>query len=656
MCGVAGFLLSAEQAKPETEMSNIISEMTGTLANRGPDNSGQWLNSPQGVALGHRRLSILDLTASGHQPMVSPSRRYVISYNGEIYNHTDLRKELQKKGRSFRGHSDTETLLAGFEEWGLHCTLERAAGMFAFALWDEEEKLLHLARDRLGEKPLYYGRVGRSLIFGSQLRLFKKFPGWTGTINRNAIELLLRFSYIPAPFSIYENVYKLLPATVLTLRRTQIADLASVKPESYWSEKDRMQAGDFQRFSGDASEATAEVEAVLRRSVSEKMISDVPLGAFLSGGIDSSLVVALMREFSAKRVKTFTIGFHESEFNEAHFAAQVARHLDTDHTELYLTQKDTLAIVPRMPEFYDEPFADSSQIPTYLVAKLARQSVTVSLSGDGGDELFGGYQRYFAFKSILSKLRLLPQSLNKGIKSAIYSFRQETLDRLFSATLGNVLPASTKQRRVGYKLHRLASILDAASPLDAYLLLVSHEAKGDSSVLNGSGVLAPADQLISGKLGMPDPTTQAMWLDLLTYLPDDILTKVDRATMAVGLESRAPFLDHRLVELAFRLPLAFKIRGSSGKRPLSAILGKHLPQPLIDRPKMGFGIPLAQWLRNDLRDWGEALLNEDRLKQQGYLDPQRIRHRWQEHLSGTRNWEYHLWDVLMFQAWLEGEG
>lgn len=649
MCGIAGQLKWPGQST-ESSLLNECSRMADAIIHRGPDDHGVWVKPEFGVGLAHRRLAIVDLSPAGHQPMLSVSGRYVMVFNGEIYNHLDLRRSMTNAGRApvWRGHSDTETLLAAFDIWGVEKALKQCIGMFAIALWDLEQKALILARDRLGEKPLYYGWHGQGeqavFLFGSELKALRAHPAFHGTVNRNALSLYLRHNYVPAPFSIYEGIQKLQPGCMLTVSMEQREPLI----QEYWSALSTVLDGTAARRSyRDPLQAVDELEALLKSAVAQQMMADVPLGAFLSGGIDSSTIVALMQVQSSRPVKTFTIGFHEKGYNEAEHAKAVAKHLGTDHTELYITPQEAMAVIPRLPSIFDEPFSDSSQIPTFLVSQLAKQHVTVSLSGDAGDELFSGYTRYTAASNAWSKLSRLPLSLRKAAASSITSLSPDTWSKLFGW-----LSSARFGHRFGDKLHKGAGVLGDTSIDGLYHSLVSHWADPSQLVIGGH----EPQTLLTGL--MPDladlePVERMMVLDLLTYLPGDILTKVDRASMAVNLESRVPMLDHRIVEFAWQLPQILKQRDGVGKWVLRQVLYRHVPQSLIDRPKMGFGVPIDVWLRGPLRDWAEALLDESRLRQEGFFRPELIRRKWSEHLSGSRNWAYHLWDVLMFQAWLE---
>jgi asparagine synthase (glutamine-hydrolysing) len=650
MCGIAG-LLDRKRNRSAAGLQDLAGQMAATLKHRGPDDAGVWVDATVGIGLGHRRLSVIDLSAEGHQPMLSLSGRYVISFNGEIYNFREIRAELEPLGHRFRGHSDTEVVLAAVEQWGLAEALRRSVGMFAFALWDRTEKVLHLARDRLGEKPLYYGWTNGAFVFASELKALRAFPDWKGEIDRNALTLFIRHNYVPGPYSIYKGIYKLTPGTLLTVSGESINQ--SPKPVPYWSAKQVTEKDSQATIPHNLEDPAEQLDRLLRDAVLQKMVADVPLGAFLSGGVDSSTVVALMQAQSGRPVKTFTIGFHESEYNEAEQAKAVARHLGTDHTQLYVTPREAMDVIPSLPALYDEPFADSSQIPTYLVSRLARQHVTVSLSGDGGDELFAGYNRYFLGRSIWKRIRWVPRSVRKLGSHAIVALSPKTWNGM-SGRLNFLLPRGARVSNPSDKSHKLAAILAVRDPEAMYRGLVSHWENPETVVLGGS---EPATVLTDRGhwAQLSDFTERMMYLDLVTYLPDDILVKVDRASMAVSLEARVPLLDHRVVEFAWRLPLSLKIRKGQGKWLLRQVLYKYVPRELIERPKMGFGVPIDHWLRGPLRNWAEALLAEDRLKREGYFNPHPIRQKWLEHLSGERNWQYHLWDILMFQAWLEAQ-
>lgn len=649
MCGLTGFWQPGGCRHDGAAVT--VRRMADALAHRGPDDAGVWVDAAAGVTLGHRRLAIVDLSPAGHQPMASASGRFVIAFNGEIYNHAELRRELEAAGRApaWRGHSDTETLLAAVEAWGLERTLARSVGMFALALWDAQERALWLARDRLGEKPLYYGWQRGVLLFGSELKALRAHPAFVGEIDRGALAAYFRHDYVPAPHSIYQGIRKLPPGSWLRLTGPQAAAWAWPEPVAYWSLKEGAEAGLRAPFAGTETEAVQALEERLYESIRLQMVADVPLGAFLSGGVDSTTVVALMQAQSSRPVRTFTIGFHEGEYNEAQHAAAVARHLGTEHTELYVTPEQAMAVIPRLPQLYDEPFADSSQIPTFLVAQLARQQVTVCLSGDGGDELFGGYNRYFWTDRIWRKLGWAPKALRQAAAAGLRAVPPEGWNRLWAA-VAPLLPGRLRVPNPGDKLHKLAEVLRAEGPQAIYHRLVSHWWQPEALVLGA----AEAPTALTRPETWPavdDPRHWMMALDALTYLPDDILVKVDRAAMGVSLETRVPLLDHRVVELAWRMPLGYKIRDGQGKWLLRQVLYRHVPRELVERPKQGFGVPIDHWLRGPLRDWAEDLLSEGRLREEGFLDPAPVRALWAEHLSGRRNGQYLLWDVLMWQAW-----
>jgi asparagine synthase (glutamine-hydrolysing) len=643
MCGLAGFLNLNGGFHADTARAAVLA-MAATLRHRGPDDEGAWLDEQAGIALSHRRLSILDLSPAGHQPMVSACGRYVVAFNGEIYNHRELRGDLRDS--SWRGHSDTETLLAAVAHWGVEGALERFVGMFVFALWDRQERALHLARDRFGEKPLYYGRMGNAFLFGSELKALRRHPAWRGEIDRNTLALYLRHNHIPAPYSIYRGISKLPPGALLSLG---VETWGEAVPRPWWTARAQAESGMVHPFSGSEGEAIERLDGLLRAAIRGQMAADVPLGAFLSGGVDSSLVVALMQAQTERPVKTFTIGFSEAQYNEAHHARAVARHLGTDHTELLVTPDQARAVIPRLPEMYDEPFADSSQIPTFLMAQLARSHVAVSLSGDGGDELFGGYNRYLWADAIWRKVRWLPGLGRRALGALLTALPPRAWDGLF-----RLLPPALRQQTPGDKLHKLAEILAADSPEQLYLNLVS-QWKMPAAVVLGSREPLTALTDPAQRVALPDFISRMMLLDAVSYLPGDILVKLDRAAMAVSLETRVPMLDHRVAEFAWSLPLAMKIRDGQGKWPLRQLLYRYVPETLIERPKMGFGVPVGAWLRGPLINWAEDLLDESRLREEGFFDPAQVRRKWQVHLSGRRNEQHALWNVLMFQEWLAAQ-
>ena len=637
MCGIVGYW-NKQGANVST-----VEQMALRIQHRGPDSAGTWLNKEGELAMAHRRLAVLDLSPAGHQPMLSPCNRFVLTFNGEIYNHLELRVELERQGGNFnwRGSSDTETLLAALRYWGLEKTLKKLNGMFAFALWDNVEKTLSLARDRMGEKPLYYGHNNGCFFFGSELKVFKAHPQWQAEIDRDALALFMRHNNVPAPWSIYKGIKKLSPAhyVVITDSGRQVS-----KPYCYWN---LVEIAEQEAVTDDAESLTDGLDSLLRESIKSRMASDVPLGAFLSGGFDSTIVTALMQAQSTKPIKTFTIGFNEQGYNEATHAKAVAKHLGTEHTELYVTPAEAMGVIPQLPSIWDEPFSDSSQIPTLLVSQLARQHVTVSLSGDGGDELFYGYSRYELGNNIWSKLRLLPFPARQLMASFMQVFPGKSVEYLMQ-----FLPKRFQIPNFADRLPKFAGVIKQKSAAGYYQNLISHWKHPDQLVL---GATEP-ETIFNHSDRQPKLTDfreQMMFLDSVTYLPDDILTKVDRASMAVSLEARVPLLDHRVVEFAWKLPMSMKNKNGKGKHILREVLYRYVPRELMERPKMGFGVPIDEWLRGPLREWGEELLSEKRLREEGFFNPVPIRKMWQEHVSGKRRWHYYLWDVLMFQAWLD---
>ncbi|WP_341582055.1 asparagine synthase (glutamine-hydrolyzing) [Marinobacter metalliresistant] len=644
MCGFAGFAGTGRNINRDT-CETTLRKMGDAIVHRGPDAGGVWLNDALSVGLSHRRLSILDLSPLGAQPMVSASGRFVIAFNGEIYNFQALSEELLADGAHFRGHSDTEVMLAAFEAWAVEAALGRFAGMFAFALFDRQEQRLYLARDRMGEKPLYYGWQGSSLVFGSELKALQQHPQWQGEINRGALPLLVRHNLIPAPHTIYSGIFKLLPASFVAIDLARLEPGQLPEPSRYWRLED--QFVESHDWTGET--ASDHLEALLAKVIGEQMVSDVPLGAFLSGGVDSSTVVALMQKQASTPVKTFSIGFREDGFNEAVHAAAVAGHLGTDHTELYVTEQDARELVPRLPQVYDEPFADSSQLPTYLVSEMTRRHVTVALSGDGGDELFCGYTRYpgilrgwqrrRSFGSRLKALsgRLPPELTARAIRNLVPSQRGRSVEA------------------IRLRLARAKAVASSQSLSDFYRQSVSIWPDPAIALVEpgeGSyGLTGPLPDRV------PDNDLKTlMWRDLNWYLPDDILTKVDRAAMACSLETRIPMLDHRVVSFAMGLPASLNMQGNVGKQVLRSVLYRHVPRELIDRPKQGFAVPVSAWLRGSLREWAEEILEPNRLREQGYFKPDMVRQVWNEHLSGREDYSSELWGILMFQAWLKEQG
>jgi asparagine synthase (glutamine-hydrolysing) len=646
VCGITG-LISAKSPRPDPQPIEL---MTLALRHRGPDAGAVWSDPEAGIALGHRRLAILDLSERGAQPMHSACGRYVVTFNGEIYNHLALREELDESGIvHWRGTSDTETLLACFAVWGVETTLKKAVGMFAFGLWDRAERRLTLARDRFGEKPLYYGWVGHgaraTFVFGSELKALRAHHRFDNAIDRDAVALFLRFSYVPTPYSIYKNIFKLEPGSILTLDSVGIERRACVT-ESYWRYEDAVFAG-LANPIRDEREGLEKLEHALREAVAGQLMADVPLGAFLSGGVDSSSIVALMQAQSSRPVKTFTVGFDETGFDEAPFAAAVARHLGTDHQEIRVSPTETLAVIPNLATTYDEPFADSSQIPTCVICAIARQSVTVALSGDAGDELLGGYNRYLLGPQLGSALGWTPGRFRRMVGAGLLSVPIERWNRLAHASF-----LGRRFSLLGDKVHKLAARLETLETVgDLYNSMVTQWGPVEVPALSTVCLPTKLDTL-RVEHRIPEAAHRMMLLDGVTYLPEDILTKVDRAAMAASLETRVPMLDHRVAEVAWRLPLSMKIRRGRSKWALRQILYRRVPAELIERPKAGFDIPVGQWLRGPLREWAEALLAEDRVRDEGFLDPARVRALWREHLTQKRDWTDRLWNVIMFQAWL----
>jgi asparagine synthase (glutamine-hydrolysing) len=663
MCGLAGFWGASCNRQPADYLTRTVVNMSSALISRGPDGAGSWVDPARCVALGHRRLAVLDLSSAGHQPMHSHSGHLTIAFNGEIYNHLAIRAQLGEMGAmtEWRGHSDTETLLTAIQHWGVADTLKRCVGMFAFALWDGESHTLTLALDRLGEKPLYYGWAGSgdqaAFVFASELKAIRAYPGFNTAVSRVAVSQYLRFTYLPAPLSIYEGVFKLEPGCMIKIEGKPPSygpsapievggNYETLEMRRWWSLEDVVASGKVKQY-GSESDSIEELQSRLSNAVQGQSLADAPLGAFLSGGVDSSIIVALMQSQSSQRVKTFTIGFDEAGFDESPYARAVADHLGTDHHEMRVSFKMAQDVIPSLPWMYDEPFADSSQIPTHLVCKAARQHVTVALGGDGGDELFGGYNRYFWGSRIWSKFSWMPLLARQLMAKAICAVPVNQLDYLGRATVIT---------RFGDRVHKLGTRLGSVGDMDdLYWSLVSEW--DPASLVKGVDQVSPSPWETNNALpaGL-NPVERMMFRDAVTYLPDDILRKVDRAAMACSLETRVPFLDHRVVELAWQLPLNMKIRGNTGKWALRQVLYKYVPKELIERPKAGFAIPIGQWLRGPLRDWAESLLGETRLRQEGYFHPEPIRKAWAEHLSGRSDHTPKIWTILMFQAWLEAQG
>jgi asparagine synthase (glutamine-hydrolysing) len=640
MCGFAGILTTTG---PDSEdLAGSARRMIAPLTHRGPDDSGVWADRDAGVALGFRRLSIVDLSPHGHQPMSSPSGRFVIVFNGELYNFKDLRRELEQHGFRFRGHSDTEVILAAFERWGIREAVVRFVGMFAIAVWDAHRRELSLLRDRLGKKPLYVYREPGLITFGSELKALVAGPSFDRSIDRAAVAAYLRYLYVPAPMSIFQRAIKVLPAHILTLSDPALPLPA---PEPYWSLREVARRGVTHPLTVSDAEAIDQLEALLVEVVGCRLHSDVPLGALLSGGIDSSTVVALMQEGSSRPVKTYAIGFADEEFNEAPHAARVAQYLGTDHTELMLTGEDAHSLVPRLPEIFDEPLADPSQLPTILVSQLARQHVTVALSGDGGDELFGGYNRYVYGTRMLPRMNRVPAMVRRRVAAGLGSIPPTAWDRLSQFT-APLFPTG----RVGERVHKVSNLMRGDSVGDMYRSLLSAWQQPDDLVVDSRASEDQNRQILDGS----EPTDlldRMMLADQMAYLPDDLLAKLDRASMAVSLEVRAPLLDHRLVEFSWRLPPSLKLRGNVSKWSLRQVLYRRVPKPLVERPKMGFSVPIDRWLRGPLRKWAETLLSCEALGRGGLLDPAPIIRAWTDLQEGRRPAGPALWGVVMFQAW-----
>ena len=637
MCGIAGYL--GEVKHP----IDCLTKMADAISHRGPDNMGVWSDHNPSIGFAHSRLSILDLSSAGNQPMHSSSGNYVIIFNGEIYNHKSLRSELESiNQRNWLGHSDTETLLAAIEEWGLKKTLVKAKGMFAIALWDKSSNKLSLACDRIGEKPLYYGWVNNQFVFSSELKSMKVFPEFNNVIDRKSLALFLRFNSIPAPYSIYKDIFKLEPGQIVEIN----SHSNKLEKYKFWSLEEVYKNGSENKFRGSSIQAINQLENILSEAVSSQMQSDVPLGAFLSGGIDSSTIVALMQSYSNSQVNTFTIGFNSKEFDESKHAEMVSNHLGTYHFNKLVTEKDALDVIPNLPDIYDEPFADSSQIPTYLVSKFAKEKVTVALSGDGGDELFGGYNRYIFSQKMFKNITKTPNSIKKLMSKMMFSLSEENWNFILGGLMRN------RHSNIGHKIHKTANIVSSKSINDLHFKLIS-QIQNPSDWLKDSNEYESVFNDNEDRFKEQDSVEIMMAYDLISYLPTDILTKVDRAAMSVSLETRVPFLDPNVIQFAASIPMEFKIRNGVTKWLLREVLYKHVPKDLIERPKMGFAVPLAEWLRGPLRDWAESLLDEKRLHQEGFFNVEFVRDKWSEHISGRRNWSHQLWNVLMFQAWLE---
>jgi asparagine synthase (glutamine-hydrolysing) len=664
MCGITGFI-DFNKNKREAFLKKTVTKMCDAISHRGPDGSGIYCDKKMGLALGHRRLSIIDLSKEGAQPMDSISSRYTIVYNGEVYNFDQIRSLLIPKGYKFRGHSDTEIILAGIEEWGINQAVKMFNGMFAIALYDRKEKKLILVRDRMGIKPLYYGWSGDNFLFGSELKALKSHPQWQKNINRDVLTLYVRYNYIPAPYTIYHDIYKLIPGTILTIDLTNKSiknkfsphtsekDPNYCKPMVYWSPKEVFDNGQKNRFEGTESQAVDTLDKLLQSAVSKRMVADVPVGAFLSGGIDSSLIVALMQSVSNKKIRTFTIGFEEKIFDESPYAKAVATHLGTEHTQFNIKPNDLLDVIPKLVHLYDEPFADSSQIPTYIVSKLIREQVTVALSGDGGDEQFAGYERFFITPILWKKINLLPLSIRSVICQLMKTLPLVAYEMLFKI-MNPVLPGPLKTRPAGDSINRILNVLGAKSQDDAYSRIMSFWQDPSVLVPNTTEPLSSYTSSISDS-NISNFSRRNMLADLTTYMVDDILVKVDRASMGVGLETRVPLLDHRITEFTTTLPIEMLIKNGQGKHILKEVLYRYLPKELFNRTKKGFTVPVDNWIRGPLEKWAESLLDPSKIKKEGFFDPNVVNRIWNEHKTKRRTHKNQLWAILMFESWLQNE-
>ena len=648
MCGICGFYSKAYKT-----FNNTILKMNLAISHRGPDSSGVWQDREKGIFIGHQRLSILDLSIAGNQPMISNSGRFVLTFNGEIYNHLEIRKELQNLNFNikWKSNTDTETLLEALELWGIEKTLKKVVGMFAFGIWDKKNHHLTLARDRVGEKPLYFGWQGNGenkvFIFGSELKALKLHPEFDGKINRNAVALQMRLNSIPDPYSIYKDIYKLLPGHYIKLNENDLNNGLLPKPKKYWSIMETAVNGINNQHEISKEDIERDLENNLKLSVKQQMLSDVPIGAFLSGGIDSSTIVALMQSQSNRSVKTFTIGFGENDHNEARHAKKIANYLGTDHTEFYVSPKKAMQIIPKLPIIYDEPFSDSSQIPTFFVSELASKNVKVALSGDGADELLCGYGRYISADSSSKKFDLIPTSLRNILAYSMKSIGSDSWNKIF-----NLLPINNNLNNYGHKIHKGANALEAKTFSELYYILCSDWQNPSEVVINSKESLNYLNEL-EKKFSKINNQQKMMILDTMNYLPNDILVKVDRAAMNSSLETRVPFLNHKLIEYIWKIPHGLKFQNGEGKLILKKILSNYIPKKLMERPKKGFSIPLDSWLRGPLKDWAENLLSEKRLSQEGYFNVELVRRKWSEHINNEYNWQNDLWNVLMFQAWID---
>jgi asparagine synthase (glutamine-hydrolysing) len=647
MCGIVGML--DPNHRSADQLTAMVIRMGDTLIHRGPDGTGHWSEPSGTVAFCYRRLAVVDLTSSGCQPMISPDERWVVVFNGEIYNFQNLRKQLSNDGATFRGRSDTEVLLMAVQYWGLDRTLEAIEGMFAIALWDRFRRELHLVRDRFGEKPLYYGWIDGRLAFTSELKAIAALPGFSPNLDRDAISLYLRRDCIPAPFTVYQGFFKLLPGSFITVP-ADTRPGSTLIPRPYWSALAEVEMAKRQPLIGSTRQLTDELEETLSRAVSSRMVADVPVGAFLSGGVDSSLIVALMQKLSNQPIHTFTVGYSDRAFDESTEAASIASHLGTDHSTLQVSDEDVTQVLPQLPEIWDEPFADPSQIPTLLLSRFTRSNVTVSLSGDGGDELFAGYNRHVSLEKIWSRINAVPPSLRRSIEKSLNIIPHNLINGVDA--FAQILPTRMKIRNPSNKIAKLGKILSSTTLEQAYFSLISQWDSADAMVI-GSRDLYATNSVPRQQQSFSSFTEEMLWLDLVTYLPDDILTKLDRASMAVSLETRVPFLDRDVFRFAWRLPMEMKVRENKSKWILREVLYRHVPPKLIERPKTGFGLPLGELLRGGLRPWAEELLNEKRLRNQGIVEPTPVLRAWQLHLSGRKDLEYELWSILMLQSWID---
>ena len=647
MCGITGFI-SPHLSKDSFQKN--IEFMTNKLEHRGPDDEGIWFDSNSGIALGHSRLSIIDLSIAGHQPMISECRRYYIVFNGEIYNHNSLRKELPESIK-WQGHSDTETLLNAISKWGLKRTLRKIVGMFAFALWDRSKKKLTLVRDRLGEKPLYFGFKGKTMLFGSELKSIEAFPGTPLDVSRDSLEIYLRYGFVPAPYSIYKGIYKLSPGNFIEFSIDNVKARTIPESSKYWSFASIVKKQQSKQFSGSEIDATNQLENLLKKSISGQLLGDVPLGAFLSSGIDSSTIVSLMQHQSSNPINTFTIGFKEFGYDESKSAKKISSYLGTKHCELFLTPNDALNIIPSLPRIYDEPFSDVSQIPTFLISQFASNNVKVCLSGDGGDELFCGYSRHIVAPRIWAILKNIPLKLRKIIANFIQKIPPSTWDN-FYYTCEIFLPRYLRINFPGAKINKISDLIRYDTLYEIYLSLISSWSSPQEIILNKNPNKEFEDSKFSN-FKLKDMHHQIMFMDTLNYLPNDILVKIDRAAMASSLETRLPFLDHRVIEFAWRIPLHMKLKNNRSKWLLRQVLQNYLPENLIEGPKKGFSVPIAEWLRGPLKNWVNDLLDEKLISSQNYFSAKPIKIKWEEHLSGKQDWSKQLWTILMFQSWLQ---